>query len=189
MPFGVSRRDAPPWEGLLRGLGVIFVFMVVIWLFWEHNARTLEMIESQRSASQQVVSDETRVLTDEQKQAIYDLSRALQANYGLELRVIVDVKPVIAPEMDAGTIFIGMYPEGRQAVVILPPLVERAVGVGLANHLRRHHFPPYWQSGDWPRGLGEALGLIWDALSAPGGQNVPLNGPVYRGRVQGEGQG
>lgn len=188
MPFGVSRRDAPPWEGLLRGLGVIFVFIGVIWLFWKHNARTLEMIESQRSVSQQIVSDETAVLTEEQKKAIRDLSRALKTSYGLGLRVVVDVKPVSAPETDAGTIFIGLYPEGEQAVVILPPLVERAVGTGLANYLRLHHFPPYWQSGNWPRGLGEALGLIWDALSDPGGQDVPLNGPEYRGRVQKEGQ-
>lgn len=188
MPFGVSHRDAPPWEGLLRGLGVIFVFMGVIWLFWKHSARTLEMIESQRNVPQQIISDETGILTDEQKKAIHDLSRALKANYGLELRVIVDVKPVAAPEMDVGTIFIGMYPEGSQAVVILPPLVERAVGTGLANHLRFHHFSPYWQSGDWPRGLGEALGLIWDALSAPAEKNVPLNGPEYRGSIRGEGQ-
>lgn len=169
MPFGGNRRDAPPWEGLLRGLGLIFVFLGVIWLFWQHNARMLEMIESQRNVSQQIVLDETRVLTDEQKKAISDLSRALQVNYGLKLLVIVDVRPVLVPEIDAKTIFIGMYPEGHQAVVILPPLVERAVGRGLADHLRLNHFPPYWQTGNWPQGLGDALALIWDALGDPEG--------------------
>jgi hypothetical protein len=34
MPFGV-RRDAAPWEGLLRALGMVFVFMGVIWLVLE----------------------------------------------------------------------------------------------------------------------------------------------------------
>lgn len=183
MPFGVSRPGAPPWEGLLRGLGVIFVFMGVIWLFWKHNARTLEMLESQRSVSTQIVLDKTETLTEEQKVAIRDLSRALRAEFGLGLQVVVDVVPIVPPEPGASSIFIGMYPEGKQAVVFLPPLVERAVGHGLANHLRREHFKPYWQSGDWPRGLGEALGLIWDTLTDPQGRNIPMNGAQYRGRV------
>lgn len=172
----------------MRALGVVFVFMGVIWLFWKHNARTLEMLESQQAVPQQIVLDKTETLTDEQKKAVRDLSRALKSAYGLELRVVVDAVPVVVPDPDTKSIFIGMYPEGKQAVVILPPLVERALGQGFANHLRREHFIPYWESGDWPRGLGEALGLIWNALSEPDGQNVPVGGGEYRGKAREDNQ-
>ncbi|HDQ41815.1 MAG TPA: hypothetical protein ENN39_12430 [Desulfonatronum sp.] len=183
MPFGVHRRDAPPWEGLLRSLGVIFVFMGVIWLFWRHYDRTLEMMDAHRIGPKHVLLDKTNTLTDKQKKAVRDLSRALKSSFGLELQVIVDVEPLDPPQQDMATIFIGVYPDGRQAVVILPPLVERAVGRELASHLSKEHFSPYWQSGDWPGGLGKALGLIWNGLNEPAGQNVPLNGGQYRGKI------
>lgn len=183
MPFGVNRRDAPPWEGLLRGLGVVFVFMGVVWLFWKHNAQTLEMIEIQQVKSQQVVVDSTQTLTQEQIKAIRDLGRALKSAYGLELSVRIDNQPIVGPGPEQHMVFFGLYPAGRQAVIILPPLAERAVGQGLADHLRSQHFAPYWQSGDWPRGLGQALGLLWDHLDAPSGRSVPLPGREYRGIV------
>lgn len=186
MPFGVSRRDAPPWEGLLRGLGVIFVFMGVVWLFWKHNARTLEMIELERAQTQQVIVDATRTLTEEQVKAIRDLAGALKSAYGLELTVRIDDQPIVVPGPDQHTVFMGLYPAGRQAVIVLPPLAERAVGQRLADHLRSRHFERYWQSGDWPRGLGEALALLWDRLSAPSSRSVPLQGPEYRGSVEKE---
>ncbi len=189
MPFGVSRRDAPPWEGLLRGLGVVFVFMGVVWLFWKHNARTMEMIEMQQTESQQVVVDATKTLTQEQIKAIRDLGRALKSAYGLELSVRIEDQPIVDPGPDQYMVFFGLYPAGSQAVVILPPLAERAVGQGLANYLRSQHFAPYWQSGDWPRGLGEALGLLWDHLNAPSGRSVPLQGPEFRGTVEKENSG
>jgi hypothetical protein len=183
MPFGVHQRDARPWEGLLRSLGVIFVFLGVIWLFWKHNARTLEMLESQRGAGEHVVLDKAGALTDEQRKAIRDLSRAMKSSYGLDLQVVVDVEPIDAPRSDVSLIFVGLYPEGRQSLVVLPPLVERAVGRGLANHLRDDHFSPYWGSGDWRRGLGEALGMIWNALNEPSGKNIPMTDGEYRGKV------
>lgn len=183
MPFGVSRRDAPPWEGLLRGLGVIFVFMGVVWLFWKHNARTLEMIETQRSASQQVVFDATQTLSEEQKKAIRDLARVMKSSFGLQLLVRVDVHPIAAPAPDTQTIFIGLYPGGSESIFQFPALAERAVGEELVNKLRLDHFTPYWRNGDWPKGLGEALALIWNALARPDGQNIPVNGPEIRGRI------
>ncbi len=190
MPFGV-RPDAAPWEGLLRALGMIFVFMGVIWLFWKHNQRTIEMLDSH-----QVVVDRDDMLTDAQKQSVRDLSRALKSSFGLDLRLVVSADGLTRPPLDTKTIHIGLDPEGETFQVVLPPIVERALGRGFTAYLRDDHFAPYWASGNWQRGLGEALSLIWDALSNPedehgeyshGADDAPPRGGSYRGVVRNEG--
>lgn len=186
MPFGVT-RNAPPWEGLLRALGIVFVFMGVIWLFWKHNQRTIEMLDTH-----QVVVDHGGRLTAEQRQSVRDLSRALQASFGLDLRLVVATDPLPRPVVGTKTIHIGIYPEGEAIQVVLPPLVERALGQGFARYLQDEHFDPYWMSGDWERGLGEALSLIWSELNNSGGEygewhgtgDRPPGSGSYRGKVQ-----
>lgn len=189
MPFGV-KRDAPPWEGLLRALGIVFVFMGVIWLFWKHSQRTIEMLDSH-----QVVVDHGGRLTAEQRQSVRDLSRALQASFGLDLRLVVASDSLSQPIVDTKTIHIGIDPDGEVVQIVLPPLVERALGQGFARYLREEHFDPYWMSGNWERGLGEALSLIWSELNNPGreygnwhgtGDRPPGIG-TYRGKVRDEG--
>jgi hypothetical protein len=190
MPFGV-RRDAAPWEGLLRALGIIFVFMGVIWLFWKHNQRTIEMLDSH-----QVVVDRGAMLTDAQKQSVRDLSRALKSSFGLDLRLVVSADGLTPPSLDAKTIHIGLDPEGKTFHVALPPIVERALGQGFTRYLREEHFISYWASGNWQRGLGEALSLIWNALNSPedefreyhhGADDRPPGSDSYRGVVRDEG--
>ncbi len=190
MPFGV-RQNAAPWEGLLRALGMVFVFMGVIWLFWKHNQRTIEMLDAH-----QVVVDRGGMLTDAQKQSIRDLSRALKSSFGLDLRMVVADDGLGRPQVDAKTIHIGIDPAGEIFDVLLPPLVERALGQGFVRHLREEHFAPYWASGNWQRGLGEALSLLWNALNSPedesglssqGADDRPPGSGFYRGVVRDEG--
>lgn len=185
MPFGV-RNDAPPWEGLVRALGMVFVFMGVIWLFWKHNQRTIEMLESQ-----QIVVDPANMLTEEQKKSVRDLSRAMKSAFGLEMRLVVATEPAPLPVLDAKTVYLAVFPEHEQVQVVLPPIVERALGPGFSRHLRTEHFRPYWEEGNWQRGLGEALGMIWNALNRPedgqvmrddAGEQSP-RGDYYRGTV------
>ncbi|GAB6057718.1 TPM domain-containing protein [Desulfonatronum parangueonense] len=188
MPFSV-RQDAPPWEGLLRTLGVIFVFMGVIWLFWKHNQRTIEMLDTR-----QVVMDQAGALTEEQKNSVVELSRALRVSFGLELRLLIATDALSMPVLDARTIYIALNPEQEQVVVVLPPIVERALGHGFTTYLRHEHFIPYWESGNWQRGLGDALGMIWDSLSNPGGVRFEPHGSgaqvgnygSYRGSLKNE---
>ncbi|PTN38646.1 hypothetical protein [Desulfonatronum sp. SC1] len=192
MPFGVN-RDAAPWEGLLRALGMVFVFMGVIWLFWKHNQRTIEMLDSH-----QVVVDRGGLLTDAQKQSVRDLSRALKSSFGLDLRLVVSEDGLTRPQVDAKTIHIGIDPESEVFHVVLPPIVERALGQGFIRYLGEEHFAPYWASGNWQRGLGEALSLLWNALSSPEDEygeyhhdknEGPPGGGSYRGVVRDEGPG
>lgn len=175
----------------MRTLGVIFVFMGVIWLFWKHNQRTIEMLDTR-----QVVMDQTGALTEEQKDSVVDLSRALRASFGLELRLLIATDALATPALDAKTIYIALNPEQEQVLVVLPPIVERALGYGFTAYLRHEHFMPYWESGNWQRGLGEALGMIWDTLSSPGAARFEPrdsgeqfgNDGSYRGPVQTEDQ-
>jgi hypothetical protein len=172
-------------------LGMVFVFMGVIWLFWKHNQRTIEMLDTH-----QVVVDRGGMLTDAQKQSVRDLSRALKSSFGLELRLVVSPDGLTRPLVDAKTIHIGLDPEGEIFQVVLPPIVERALGQGFTRYLRKEHFVPYWASGNWQRGLGEALSLIWNALNSPedefgqdhhGEGDHPPGSDSYRGVVRDEG--
>lgn len=150
-----------PFEGFLRGVGLVAVFGLAALLFSWHFERKARMIESQQS-----IWDQTGALSEKQKEFIRGFARSLKSGYGFDFRLWVRPGPAEAPEPRPMTAFLGVYPEAREVVVSFPPLLARGLGEGFVHDLSRTYFDGRWDDGSWPDGVSLALIGIWEKLQA-----------------------
>lgn len=167
MPFFTFYRALKPRKGstpgatFLRGVLLIAVFAGVAMLYSRHFEKTMDRINTRST-----VYDQTGDMTPAQREALRDFAAALKQEFGIELRIQVRQGALTLPEADAKTLFIGLDLADRQAVVILPPLLERALDPEFVRRLRQDTFAPALESGDWPRGLSQALRDLGDQLTS-----------------------
>ena len=157
--FSLGRKNESPAMRMVRILGMIAVFIIVASLFWKNYDRALTKI-----AHKQSIWDQTKTLTDKQKKMLYKFSDLLKQRYGLSLRIKITKERIFIPKLDAKTIFIGLSPERKEVIVRFPPLVEKVLGIEFLRYLQEKHFVPYFENGNWPQGLAEALSLIGQKL-------------------------
>jgi hypothetical protein len=166
MPFFTFRkifrpddRVRSPGEHFLRVMLLITVFVGIGWLYTQHFDATIKEIESRGA-----VYDETGTLTKEQKQVFRAFVSEFKDEFGLELKLTATKESIVVPPMDSKTMFFGVNPERRQVVVEFPPLVEKALGKDFVHSLVIEHFPASFDEKNWPRGLAEALNMVWERL-------------------------
>ena len=117
-----------------------------------------------RLEAQALIRDETATLTTGQLDLLRQTGAALHAGYGLTLRVAVRHGAVEVPALDAKTVFIGLDTATGQGVVVLPPLLARALPPEVAANLAGPFFEPYFAAQAWPEGLMACLRRILEAL-------------------------
>lgn len=165
MPFNTMKNAFTPPRGrsggetFLRFMLLILVFVGAGWLYVKHFDNTIETIKARSS-----VYDETGRLTEEQTAVFRDFARMMRDEFGLEVIVRAIDGPVEVPEMDSRTMFFGLNTEANSVTIEFPPLVARALDKKFIDYLREEHFPPYFEQGNWPKGLAEAMRLLWDKL-------------------------
>jgi uncharacterized membrane protein YgcG len=165
MPFFTLSRAFKPRKGstpgttFLRAVLLIVVFAVAAVLYQRNFEKRLDLINT-RSA----VYDQTGELTSEQRDALRDFAAGLKNEFGIELRIQVRKDGLILPDPDSKTLFIGLDLAAQKAVVLIPPLLERALDPQFVHRLREEHFAPYFAEGDWPLGLSLALRDLWTQL-------------------------
>jgi uncharacterized membrane protein YgcG len=164
--FSIKRALTPPegrssGESFLRFMLLILVFAGSGFLYVKHFDRAIETIKSRQS-----IYDETGRLTDAQVDVFQEFGRLMRGEFGLEVIVRVDDEPVYVPELDSRTLYFGIDTAGQSVTIEFPPLVGNALGKEFIRELREDHFPPYFEQGNWPKGLAEAMRKIWDKLSA-----------------------
>jgi hypothetical protein len=165
MPFHSMKKAFTPPKGrsggetFLRFMLLILVFAVAGYLYVKHFDRTIETIQSRSS-----VYDETGRLSDEQLAVFRDFSRLMRDEFGLEVVVRAKKGPVEVPELDSRTLFFGVNTADERVTIEFPPLVARALDKDFIRHLREEHFEPYFERGNWPKGLAEAMRMLWERL-------------------------
>lgn len=157
------RQGAKPGEALLRGMLLIAVFVVVAALYQRHFKSTMEKIQTRST-----VYDQSGLMSPELRDSLRGFAAALKDEYGVELRIQVRRTGIEEPVMDSKTLFVGLDLYEQRAIILLPPLMERALGPEFVNYLRHEHFAPYFAQDDWPLGLSTALRMLWDQLRAVG---------------------
>ena len=162
MPFFTLSRAIRPRKGsrpsitFLRGVLLIAVFALAAVLYQRNFEKRLDLINTRAA-----VYDQTATLTAEQRDALRDFAAALKHEFGIELRIQVRTNGLTLPEADSKTLFIGLDLAARKAVILMPPLLERALDPPFVRGLREEHFAPYFAEGDWPLGLSLALRDLW----------------------------
>lgn len=165
MPFFTFARALKPRKGstpgvtFLRAVLLITVFAGAAVLYQRHFAKTLDRINTRST-----VYDQSGTMSPEQRDALRDFAAALKEEFGIELRIQVRNEGLVPPETDSKTLFIGLDLAAPRAVVVLPPLLERALDPDFVRRLREDHFAPYLAQGNWTRGLSLALRDLWEQL-------------------------
>ena len=191
--FTVHGRS--PGENALRFLGVVLISALVGLAFWKNSERNMARLH-QLNAAQSTLVDEGAQLDSGERARVLALCDGLRATYGLELRIVIapDLtekglpqppqpgskdtatakdSPGDSAKNAAKTVYLGLSPQARRAVVVLPPLVRQALGPEFARSLAEEHFPLHFAQGDWKRGLVLALELLNSRLAA---LNAPQTG-------------
>jgi hypothetical protein len=165
MPFNTMKNAFTPPKGrsggetFLRFMLLILVFVGAGWLYVKHFDNTIETIKARSS-----VYDETGRLTEEQTAVFREFARMMRDEFGLEVIVRAVDGPVEIPQLDSRTLFFGLNTAEDEVTIEFPPLVARALDKDFTQYLREEHFPPYFEQGNWPKGLAEAMRLLWDKL-------------------------
>lgn len=163
----LSVRSGGIREHLLRLVGVLLVFSLTIWGFWANSQRQAERLNARMG-----LGDAARQLSEAERDQVQAFITDLRNRYGIEARVQIaegDPQPPDTGKAAAKTLFVGISPAQKTAVVILPPLVERALGPEFARQLVDEHFPFHFAPGrKWQKGLLLALDLIQARLAALG---------------------
>lgn len=164
-----SVRAQNPLENVLRLAGLLLVLGAVVFGFWKNSERNMERLNASLG-----LSDEVRGLSQDERDHVQDFIAALRKDYGLEARVQVARAGLTPPSADGKTLFIGLCPEEKTALVQLPPLAASALGPDFARQLMTEHFPFHFAPGRrWQQGLLLALDLVESRLAALGAQQQP----------------
>lgn len=147
-------------ERLVRSLLMVLLVAGVGYAFWWNNENLLQKIESRND-----FYDATGAITPEDKRFIKQFMNSLKKEYGIESRIRIAGGPMKLPELNSKTLFIGLNPEGGEAVVVFPPLLRGAVGPELAGQLEQGYFAQSLSDGTWPEKLRLALVMIWSRLT------------------------
>ena len=165
----LSVRSSSAIEHLARVLGVLLVLVLTVWAFWANSKRHTERLNAQFG-----IADADKRLSEAEYAQVQAFITDLRQRYGIEARVQVTREAPAPPaSMASGsaerakTLFVGISPETGKALVLLPPLVERALGPEFAPRLVNEHFPFHMAPGkSWQKGLLLALDLIQLRLAA-----------------------
>lgn len=154
-----------PLEALLRFLGLILVFALTIWGFWLNGQRQAERLQARHG-----LGDEAALLSEEERGQVQAFIVDMRSRYGIEARIVVSKGEPVPPDSGQAapkTLFLGLSPELRKTVVVLPTLAQSVLGHDFARQLVDEHMPLYFQSGRrWQKGLILALDLIRSRLAA-----------------------
>jgi len=157
-----SLRSSSLLEHLLRLAGLVAVLGLVVVGFWKNSERNIERINARFG-----LSDETKSLSRDEQEHVQTFITAMRNTYGIEARVQVRQGELDPPKPDGKTLFVGLGLRDKTAVVLLPPLVERALGPEFTRQLVVEHFPFHFGPGkSWQKGLVLALDLVEARLAA-----------------------
>lgn len=170
-----------PLERFLRTVGFFAVFAIAAWAFWLNNQRRIAQYSEEAA-----VKDPGQMLSESDRRLVRDFREALQERYGLNMRLSLGPGAATPQATDAKTLYLGLDPEARRAVLVLPPLLRRGLGEEFAAYLETEHFDPYFQAQDWAQGLRTALVLLWSRLESleagPAPAQTPAQPPAGSGQ-------
>ncbi len=156
----IYRKDSSPIRGLFRTTGVVIIFFVTALLFWKNYETTLEKI-----TSRQRIYDQTKTLSKSQRKILLNFARYLKDIYGLDFKVNINKKHIVMPKNLSKTLYIGICPPKKKAVISFPVLLKRSFSKEFTDYMENVYTKKYLSTDMWPIGLINGIKLIYDELN------------------------
>jgi hypothetical protein len=156
----IPKRDGSPLINMLRTTGVVIVFFITALLFWKNYENTLEKI-----TSRQTIYDQTKTLSNSQKKILKNFARYLIDIYGIEFKVNINKKHIKPPKNLSKTLYIGICPPKRRAIILFPVLLKKALPREFVEYMKTKYCKDYLSTDTWPIGLMNGIKLIYDQLN------------------------
>lgn len=100
------------------------VFACTALAFWWHFERRMLALNEVH------IQDPGRILSPDERRSLARTRAALRADLGVDALARVDTESLVVPVFPAPTIFVGAGLARGEALIVLPPLVRRALGEG-----------------------------------------------------------
>lgn len=160
-PLPLSVRARSSGERFLRLMLLVAVFAGAATLFNRHFSNRFERLEAE-----QAVSDRTGRLAPDHKAFARQFGRAVKARYGADFRLLAaEGAASPPPDRSPRALYLGLDPTARAAILLLPPLLGRAIDDAFEARLVAD-LETALAEDRWPDALPPALTELWNALQA-----------------------
>ena len=140
---------------LPRTILALGVGLLTIWAFNRHYQSV-----AMHFAARAQIYDQSGQLSADELGRLRQAAHSFNQDFGLVLRVAVNNGPLSPPAVDSRTIYLGLDLARNEAVVVMPPLLAKALDPELAARLSGDFFQPYFAAQAWPQGL-----LAWTQIT------------------------
>ncbi len=113
----------------LRMLILIGIFAMTASAFWWHFERRMNIIAP--PAGIYAIVDESDSISKNELKTLYSWRDAFEKKWGIPVFLQVSAKELQIPKFSAGTLFVGVGLEHKEASIVFPSLVRKALGEGL----------------------------------------------------------
>ena len=112
-------------EKAIRSVLLVALFALCGVGFWFHFEQRFAQIEAEHA-----FQDETGTVTRAQREILAEYADRLRQAWGVKTLVHIRRESVPAPKLKTDTLFVGVAPGRRLALVLAPPLVKKALPPG-----------------------------------------------------------
>ncbi len=113
----------------LRMLILIGIFAMTASAFWWHFERRMNIIAPPPGIY--AIVNEGDIISDGELKILYNWRDAFDEKWGIPVFLQASVGELQIPKFSAGTLFVGVGLEHKQATIVFPSLVRKALGEGL----------------------------------------------------------
>ena len=135
-------------EQFLRSFLLVVFICIVGWGFWTNSEKSMQKLKFEAR-----VSDESGLLDQKSKIRLMQSMKEAEKEYGVKIYIKISKIPVISTDALPGTVFLGVCPNLKQNLLIMPEEWEQALGPDFVRKLRREGMLASFQSGKWEEAL------------------------------------
>lgn len=146
-------------KSLVRVIFMMILFASLVWAFWANSERYVYKFSADAR-----VADELNAFDAPLRKEIVGIIARFDKKFQVKLNVVTSKTLFTSVSAKDGEMLLGLCPDKRQMVLLMPPLWRTAVGEGLILQLKEGMMEPAFDRGDWPQAVPKVLLLLEQRL-------------------------
>ena len=142
-------------EKSLRTLLILLFVAGLIAAFWANSDRYVQVHKSQSR-----LSDEAGLLDEEHRKKAVSLLTEAEVKYGAKIYIKVSLLPITSTDATPGGVFLGLCPNIRQTVLLMPDSWRSYLGESFVIRLKDEVMHAAYAQNAWQDGMLRVLELV-----------------------------